>query len=229
MNDYRNIKLGFLENHKQNKPIFTDTLVRFVECIRNGQWSDEIELVREAVREHGRNSTPHQTLKDALPGVVLSVEFSSRSKDLPDDKKFIGYNFILQDDSDLHDEKILGEWKQKFSKDKYRLFTAISPSGDGLKSAIAFKLPEGITINASNLRDYHNRIADYYHQFKKDQYGIGNDPSVCDPFRICYVTYDPEVVENFDDVVPIEIPKEVFEEKVIVEKQKNLTNRERRR
>ena len=163
MNDFRNIKIGLVENRKEKNPLFTGTLSEFVAYIRKGFWQDEIEAVRDAVREHGRDSGPHKTFKNALPAVVLSVEFSSRDKDLPDKNKFIFYNYILQNDTDLHDEKVLDEWKQKFAKDKYRLFTAISPSGDGLKGAVAVKLPEGITIDATNLRDYHKRIADYFY------------------------------------------------------------------
>ena len=133
MNDFRNINIGLVENHRSNTPAATDTLSEFVNDIRKGVWAEEIECVRSAVRTHGRDSEPHKTFKNALPAVVLSCEFSSRSKELADSEKFIGYNYILQDDSGIHNEQALGEWKQKFSRDKYRLFTAISPSGDRLK------------------------------------------------------------------------------------------------
>lgn len=213
-------QFNYFYNNQQKKSTEILSLDDLLLFIKDGRWSDEIAQVRAAVREFGRGSDEHNDAKKNLPAIILSAEVHTRSStdelgekltlQEADERRFKSYSFILQDDTD-HYEGDLNRLKDQFSKDPYRIFTAISPSGDGLKSAISFSVPDSIQIDHKNVRDYHKRIALYFDKIKRATHNLGNDPAVKDPFRLCYILYDPEIHIN-ENVEPLEIPLEVFQE-----------------
>lgn len=175
------------------------TITELVEGIKSGRWENVVNLARTAMVQFGRNSKEHIEAKLDIPAVTLSVECKNRIRNEPDCNKLIDYNFILQIDTDFHcgiDE--LTHWKDRLSQDPYILFVALSPSGDGLKAGLFYSIPDDIELNYENLRTVHESVFQSVDEYLYENYGIKNDQAVKDPYRLCFLTYDPDIIVNED-------------------------------
>ncbi len=173
------------------------TITELIEGIKSGRWENGVNLVRTAMVQFGRNSKEHIEAKLDIPAITLSVECRNRIQSEPDCDKLIDYNFILQIDSDFHcgiDE--LTQWKDRLSQDPYILFVALSPSGDGLKAALFYSIPADIELNYENLRTVHESVFQAVDEYLYKTYKIRNDKAVKDPYRLCFLTYDPDIRVN---------------------------------
>lgn len=173
------------------------TITELVDGIKLGRWENEVNLARTAMVQFGRNSKEHIDAKLDIPAVTLSVECRNRIQIEPDCHKLIDYNFILQIDTDFHcgiDE--LNHWKDRLSQDPYILFVALSPSGDGLKAALFYSIPDDIELNYENLRTVHESVFQAVDEYLYKTYEIRNDKAVKDPYRLCFLTYDPDIRVN---------------------------------
>lgn len=173
------------------------SLTELVEAFQ-GRWKNEVQNVRNAIKEFGRNSTEHRNSKSCIPAFTLSVECNSRKQDQSIQEKLINYNYLMQIDLDLHSDNII-EWKTKLSKDPHFTFIGISPSGDGLKAAMLFSVP--VEVTPDNIKEVHKKAFFEIDEYLFKTYGFHNDSAVKDPFRLCYGLWDEDIQINFD-VVP---------------------------
>lgn len=205
------IKFSIFENKFKTEPWTegTDsgliTLDEFIRATQEGVWKDFVLNIRNAMASHGRKSPPHETAKAAAPAITLSTICSSRETDekVPISKKLVAYTYLLQVDLDLKDSEKAEEWKERLGKDQHSVFSAISPSGDGVKAALVFSLPE-TEITPENLRETHNTVYLETNNYLQMTYGVQNDKAVKDPFRLCFVLWDPDIIYN-PDAVPLQI------------------------
>lgn len=172
------------------------------------RWKQEVQDVRLTIKKFGRNSTEHRNSKSCIPAFTLSVECKSRKQDQSIQEKFINYNSLMQIDLDLHSDNI-NEWKNKLSKDQHLAFIGISPSGDGLKAAMLFSVP--IEVTAENIKYVHKKAFLEIDDYLFKTYGFHNDPSVKDPFRLCYGLWDENIIVN-SNVIPFSLKLSVEEE-----------------
>lgn len=128
--------------HYEMVPTEQITLDDFVSAVREGRWKAQVSAVHKTLQQFGRDSDEHKTAKAKLPAITLSAWCSSRSADKSVAEKLLDYTHIIQADFDLHaSEEVVREFKEQLSRDPHILFAAISPSGDGVKAALAYKTP----------------------------------------------------------------------------------------
>ncbi len=180
-------------------------LLDFMESIRNGRWKEEVQKVRDVMEQFDRNSEEHSEAKKCIPAVTLSVQCNSRESSLNIEDKFENYNCLLQFDGDFHEKPDeINEKKKLLANDEHFVFVSISPSGDGIKGAIAYQLPDHIKITPDNLSDVHTKAFQEIDNYLFANYGFRNDPYVKDPFRMCFATWDEDIKIN-ENVIPFQL------------------------
>ena len=159
---FRNIK-------SPNEPHYVDSHEAFIR-IRDGKSRYQIEEYR---------ATDDKKLKNSLPLVCFSGEFSRRA----DDALVTHSGLIVLD----FDHVNIEESKAFIGADEYVYACWVSPSGDGLKAIVKI-------TNAERHRDHFRALRTYF--FK--QYNLEVDESGINESRACYESYDPEIVINQD-------------------------------
>lgn len=142
-----------------------------------------IERVRgiHSVDQNG-NPIPDKEAKLELPVVMYSGKFSGRKdNDLEEHSSVIVLDF---------DHINVDESKRVLATDDYVLACWVSPSGDGLKALVKVSTP-------SKHRDHFRAISSYMER----QYGLEVDPTGQNEARLCFESYDPEIIINEDSKV----------------------------
>ena len=146
--------------------------------ILNGKYMDQVEEIRQ-------NPGRKDELKKNLPAFTLSATCTGR-RTLDN---ITGYTSLIQLDYDKVENP--DELKSVAIKLKTTLCAFVSPSGNGLK----------IIVPVDTHKDHHltafNVVRDYY----DGALGIKSDESVKDLLRLCFISYDPELYQNFDATV----------------------------
>ena len=192
-----NTTLSLFRNHSANEPSYQIRVEDFVAAIQAGTWQSQVAAVRQAVAKFGRDSAEHRAAKGELSAVTLSACCSTKAADVPEEAKLVAYTYLLQIDLDLHDTAAVEEWKQRLGSDPHIVFAAVSPSGDGVKAALAFSLTAAVEEdNEVAVSDVHRLVFAEADRYLISKYGIQNDPPVKNLFRLCYVLYDPNIIYN---------------------------------
>lgn len=125
------------------------------------------------------NPIPDKDAKLELPVVMYSGKFSGRKdNDLEEHSSVIVLDF---------DHINVDESKRVLATDDYVLACWVSPSGDGLKALVKVSTP-------SKHRDHFRAISSYMER----QYGLEVDPTGQNEARLCFESYDPEIIINED-------------------------------
>jgi len=125
------------------------------------------------------NPIPDKEAKLELPVVMYSGKFSGRKdNDLEEHSSVIVLDF---------DHINVDESKRVLATDDYVLACWVSPSGDGLKALVKVSTP-------SKHRDHFRAISSYMER----QYGLEVDPTGQNEARLCFESYDPEIIINED-------------------------------
>ena len=125
------------------------------------------------------NPIPDKDAKRELPVVMYSGKFSGRKDD--DLQEHSGVIVLDFDHID-----VVGA-KRALATDDYVLACWVSPSGDGLKALVKVSQP-------SKHRDHFRAIASYMDR----QYGLEVDSTGQNESRLCFESYDPEIIVNED-------------------------------
>ena len=162
------MKVTFFRNIKSpNDPHYVESHEAFFR-IRDGKSRYQIEEYR---------STDDKKLKNNLPLVCFSGEFSRRADDA-----LVEHSGLIVLDFDHVDVK---ESKSFIGSDEYVRACWVSPSGDGIKAVVSISNPE-------RHRDHFRALKTYF--FKR--YNLEIDESGINESRACYESYDPEIVIN---------------------------------
>jgi hypothetical protein len=174
------IKTSLYTNCKAKK----NNEVSLLGVLRTIEYGDYKNLVEEL--EKITNKKERQEYKaNNFPGFTWSATF----KDGHNLKNIKDYNQIVGLDYD--EVNNLEELKNKALMIDSTFAAFISPSGNGLKVLVK--------VN-STLEDHKEafRLVDrHYNEFLN----ITSDPSVKDPTRLCYVSYDPNIYVNEDSLI----------------------------
>lgn len=156
------------------------TIKTSLERIKSGKQKSLIERVRgtHSVDQNG-NPIPDKDAKRELPVVMYSGKFSGRKDD--DLQEHSGVIVLDFDHID-----VVGA-KRALATDDYVLACWVSPSGDGLKALVKVSQP-------SKHRDHFRAIASYMDR----QYGLEVDSTGQNESRLCFESYDPEIIVNED-------------------------------
>ena len=146
--------------------------------IMAGKYMDQVEEIRQ-------NPGRKDELKKNLPAFTISATCTGR-RTLDN---ITGYTSLIQLDYDKVENP--DELKSVAIKLKTTLCAFVSPSGNGLK----------IIVPVDTHMDHHltafNVVRDYY----DGALGIKSDESVKDLLRLCFMSCDPELYQNFDAAV----------------------------
>ena len=128
------------------------------------------------------NPIPDKDAKRELPVVMFSGKFEGRKdEDLKEHSSVIVLDF---------DHIDVANSKNALATDEYILSCWVSPSGDGLKALVKIAQPR-------KHRDHFRAIASYMDR----QYGLEVDSTGQNESRLCFESYDPEIIINEDSKV----------------------------
>jgi hypothetical protein len=159
------------KNVFDKKPYYID-LDKALERIKNGTSKDAILEIRKTLDKDRRNN-----LKSNLPSVCFSGVFEQRKDEAI--KKHSG--FICLDFDELADVEM-----KKIELKQYQFIYAIwvSPSGNGLKALVKIAKPD-------KHREHFQAIQEILPDIDKSGINVS---------RVCYESYDPEIIINTDAV-----------------------------
>jgi len=159
------MKVTIFRDIKDIQGATTIALRQALHRIRDGASRERIDEIRQG----------NKTLKDQLPVVCFSGEFSSRKdSDLKEHSSLIILDFDYVDVSDT---------KAKLAGDDHILSCWTSPSGQGVKALVRITNPE-------RHRDHFRALRAYFDK----KYGLDVDKSGINESRACYESYDSEIV-----------------------------------
>jgi len=128
------------------------------------------------------NPIPDKDAKRELPVVMFSGKFEGRKDE--DLKEHSGVIVLDFDHIDVANSK------NALATDEYILSCWVSPSGDGLKALVKI-------AQTRKHRDHFRAIASYMDR----QYGLEVDSTGQNESRLCFESYDPEIIINEDSKV----------------------------
>jgi len=157
------------------------TLEALLTRIQSDRWRDAILTLRTI-----GNPQVYKRYKERLPAFTPCGQFTYR-----DVEHLVKHNATVNGDIDhLDDPEFLAEAKRVICADPFTLYCFTSPSGHGLKFAMA---AETVKTN-----DHYKHLwvaaATYY----RDAYGLFLDEAARDVARLCFVSWDPTVYINPD-------------------------------
>lgn len=151
-------------------------------------------------------------IKSNLPAVTFCATFSGRRIS----NLFTHYNNLLVIDIDKLSDEDLARVRECLIQDPYVAAFWKSPSGNGWKGLVQLSYPEEVLI--LDVSERHREAFMYIEQYFKSNYSIELDPSGKDITRLCFFSWDPElIIKDTAPPMPIEIkPKQSKPEKRIV-------------
>ena len=171
------------KNIRETTNPFHVTIATSLERIKSGNQKSLIERVRgtHSVDQQG-NPIPDKDAKRELPVVMYSGKFSGRK-----DEDLTEHSGVIVLDFDHID---VAHSKNALATDDYILACWVSPSGDGIKALVKIAQPR-------KHRDHFRAIASYMDR----QYGLEVDSTGQNESRLCFESYDPEIIINEDSKV----------------------------
>ena len=152
--------------------------------IKTGTWREEIEPIR-AAHAAGDSDTVAKLKKDRLPGILFSGRFSRRANDA-----VVQRSKLTCADIDDPGEPI-DALAAKLGTDPHVVLVFRSPTGRGLKVVLRCD-PNRPQIESFWAAERH--LASHY--------GVPVDQACKDVARMCFVSWDPHLIEN-PDAVPL--------------------------
>lgn len=151
-------------------------------------------------------------IKSNLPAVTFCATFDGRRIS----NLFTHYNNLLVIDIDKLSDEDLARVRECLIQDPYVAAFWKSPSGNGWKGLVQLSYPEEVLI--LDVSERHREAFIYIEQYFKSNYSIELDPSGKDITRLCFFSWDPElIIKDTAPPMPIEIkPKQSKPEKRIV-------------
>jgi VirE N-terminal domain len=155
-------------------------LIDELNLIKSGYYAKEIELCRKLYSNSDFES--YKKAKSKLPAVTFCGVFHNGHKV----ENLIEYNnFLVIDIDKLSNNEILG-YKNKLGSDKYIAAMWFSPSGFGLKGLVKLNITP----------EFHKFAFDQFSEYFRDTYNIEIDKSGSDISRLCFVSWDKDLIIN---------------------------------
>lgn len=157
------------------------TIKELLRDIQGGKYAERINKARDLKKTNEDQYTAYK--RKNLPAFTMSAKCNHREKG-NDGNKLIYHTGLLQIDIDKIPVDDFQRIKNLIQSDRHTVFCFVSPGGDGLKA--------GIMIDGNNHLESFNQAERYY----KEYYGIKIDKAVKDVYRLCFISYDPELFVN---------------------------------
>lgn len=137
--------------------------------IKTGKSKNQVESIRQTIDKERANE-----LKKNLPSVCFSGKFNSNRRD----EDLIEHSGYIVLDFDLIDDCVL--LRSQLSKNNFVKAAWISPSGNGVKCLV--KISDG-----SKHREHFQALQELFPEVDKSGINVS---------RVCYESYDPEIIIN---------------------------------
>ena len=206
------IKISLYNSVKNTEPTSSTQLTTFLRNTRDGEWGEDITHLRW-LYESGKLKEYKEEKSRSLPAVIFGVLCTSRAATFDKDGNKIGPTLnekitrvnkllVIDYDDEANPNTDWASKRKEIEADPHVLVTFLSPNGHGLKVLIPFSM-----VNRPNVKITNDLAGDRYfrasYKFCFDQitkylgkYGLLADKSGSDPFRLCYVSYDPQLYYN---------------------------------
>lgn len=178
-NDGNAREISFFDHAKNSIASKVVTVWSLLDGIRCGEWRREIERGHDILKKQGKNAFISH--KKVLPAVTFAGTFApSRLKE----NIVTPSGLLVADFDDVNVDAVIKE----LSNDPYVCFAFRSPSWQGVKAVFH---ADGIRNDADH-KIYFSSVDSYL----STTYGLTIDPSGKDVCRLCFVSYDPDLVVN---------------------------------
>lgn len=150
------------------------TIDKALERIKLGKSKDQVDLIRKTIDKERANE-----LKKNLPSICFSGKFLANrtDQDLQTHSSYIVLDFDMVTDC--------SKLKSELSKKEYVKATWVSPSGNGVKCLI-------LILDGEKHRQHFQALNEIYPEVDKSGINVS---------RVCYESFDPEIIIN-DNVKP---------------------------
>ena len=169
------------------------TLAAIADAIRGGRSRETVEMIRKIIESHGGDweaaKAETDPIKRGMSGFCISGTWPNgiRKKSAADQVNRSGWVMLDID----HVGGGVAELRDQIAQDKHVALACISPSGDGVKVAVAVSTEDP--------------WEDCYHTAKthiEETHGVETDMSCKDVSRFCFLPFDPDV-KHHEDAEPL--------------------------
>lgn len=175
------------------------TIKEVLDFVKKGRYASEITHLRTYFNDG--DTEKYDSFKKRLPGVTFCATFNEKRK--RDDLK--DYNQLIVIDIDKLSQEEFISVKEQLLKDDFISCFWESPSQKGIKGIV--QLDYNFSLNESDINISHKFAFDNLVAYFFKNYGINLDISGSDITRLCFLSYDPNLVlKEFSKPFPVEKP-----------------------
>ena len=194
-NIWSDIKVSYFP-HMKSYAAKSLTLQEILNMIRSDMFKERIVELRRYKSEG--NKIKADTIKSNLPAVTLSATFEGRRLT----NAYAHYNNLLVIDIDKLNDEEMTRVEECLHKDPYVATYWKSPSGSGWKGLVFLQYSEE-TLNV-DVSECHREAFIYTENYFRTNYQIELDISGKDITRLCFFSWDPDLVIK-EEIVPISV------------------------
>lgn len=181
------LQVSYVESTK-SKVVVSQSLQEALVAIRTGVVKDKVLRMRDFVEtDHDR----YNAIKGTLPAHIFSGSFKGGHGLV----NLVDYNRLMTLDIDKLNAEEIVRVRKVLSEDPFVYAFWLSPSGMGFKGIVRLDFGD-VTLNDP---DYWHKVAfKQLSQYFQEHYEIELDKHCSDIPRLCFVSYDPELMVKSD-------------------------------
>lgn len=177
-----------------SKAVEHPLLGRALADIRDGKQKEKVLRMREVVET---NHDRYDAIKSTLPANIFSGRFVGGHGAVNN----VEYNRLLTLDIDKLDAEQLVKVRQDLEEDEHVFAFWLSPSGKGYKGLVPLDYGDA---DVEDKVYWHREAFKQLEKYFGEKYGIELDIHCKDVPRLCFVSYDPNIVVK-DEVSPFRV------------------------
>ena len=180
-----NIAVSYFPS-KESKSSAELTIGEVLTSIKCGKY----EHVISTIRSHTVNGKVDEAKE--LKGTLPAVTFSGLYPEFRRDGYCTHYNNIIVIDIDKLSVEQMTLAREQLIADSHVIALWTSPSGNGYKGLVSLNYEE--SFDEVSIHDKHRQAFQSLYKYMLVSYGVELDRSGSDPTRLCFMSYDPNLV-----------------------------------
>lgn len=188
-NDILTAPISYYSNKEDHSPQ-SITLESVLESFKKDTYRERIESLRSML---SINEQSFKINKGLLPAVTFSGEFNNGHKA----ENLLNYSRVIVIDIDKIPDEDIEKIRSILLADKYIFAIWRSPSGRGIKALLYLEYDADIVDIPTTHKGAFRQVRSYL----IDEYNIFPDASGADVSRLCFISYDPDLIIK-DDFSP---------------------------